>query len=704
MASNVARDLGEILDDSWVRSLFYTPDTMDEKTLHRIKTLRYQTTADRSLGGSGIGNSRVLNPPPGINRFADTPRGYGANGHGEGNGAYHHEMLEKPMDIIHIRPGVPRWNPAASFWTNSFNSDTIEAIEYGWIRKAANFAGEVLGFVVTFPLKVVGGIFKGLRSLVLGPNANKYSFYYLSPAPFLFWKSLDDMMNTLAVKLGFTGSARYSDTKISAEGTLPHEHNGSMTQILSLMPGVFSELDMTGGYRMDTITLAHRYNMMENMRADYLKAKSKELFGQTFTSDKEYYDAMADWEAAQLQGPGTFSNGKSPEQLLADARGVLKSLNSMQASSDRYAAIMGSTEWTGEAQMRKSNLSQTILDDGTVVTKTNPDQGLVDTTPPTSGVEYGGDGGKGGTLTGFQDKYKSVAMGGLDFFSLAVDKIESGTITVNNQVGASNIESMFNGTVSAARGAWFSASNGNISDGIIGGAVEGAIGTATSFVNGMIGEVTGGIQSALFGGKAHIDIPDVYQQSSTSLPTMTYEFTSQAISAHPISKLKMFFPVMAVLRCASPISAGPRSFMSPFLVAITHKGRTVSSLSMITDFSLDYGGEAGWDVNDIPCELKCKFTATNLDKNFHVPLSNEFTDIYNDDGSYEAMMNILAGVSPTDLDRSWAYNIKTNWARAVSKADRFFSSSHMAVALGAGTRSVFEGPISAMGGYVKWRE
>ncbi len=694
--------LGEILDRDWVRSQFHSPMTTSEEEKHRIMTLRYQTTANTSLGGSGIGNSRVLNPPPGINRFADTPRGFGSDGVTEGNGVYHHEFLEKPMDIVHIRPGVPRFNPLTDFWTNSFNPDVMEAVEYGWIRKAANFVGELLGFVVTAPLMVVGGIFKTLRSLVLGPNANKYNFYYLSPAPFLFWKGLDDMMTTLAVKIGFTGSARFSDTKIASEGTyaagLPNEQTDTMKEIMRLMPGVMDELDMTGGHRLDTITLAHRYNMMYEMRSDYLKAKSQELLGTTFSSDKEYYNAIAQWEEALLADPEAYMGGESIGVKLTNARKILQDINKFQSDDDRYRNIMGSVDWKGDDQVRKANQSQVISDDGTVSVTEEAEQAIVDFTPPSSNIEYGAGG------TDFVDKYKSVAMGGLDFFSLAVDKIESGSISINNNVGPSSIESMFNGTVSSAKNAWFSASNGNISDGAIGGAIEGVAQTGKAFINGLANNITGGIQSALFGGKAFIDISDVYQGSTTSMPTITYNFTSQAISAHPISKLKMFFPVMAILRCASPISAGARSFMSPFLVALTQKGRNVCNMGLITDVNIDWGGEAGWDVNDIPCELKVSFTVTNLDKNFHVPLNSDMTDVFNDEGQYEALMNTIAGVSPTDLDRSWAYSIKTNWARKVAAADRFFSSSYMATSLGAGTRSMFEGPISALGGYVQWRE
>lgn len=707
MKTDVEVRLGEILDSEWVRSLFHTPNVTDAEEIHRITTLRYQTTADTSLGGSGIGNSRVLNPPPGINRFADTPRGFGANGGvdglNEGNGVYHHELLEKPMDIVHFRPGIARVNPAMDFWTSAFNTDVVEAMEYGWVRKMAKFAGEVLGFFIKAPLMAVGGIFKTLRSLILGPNANKYNFYYLSPAPFLFWKGLDDMVTTFAVKIGFTGSARYSDTKISAEGALPHETNGSMEDMVGLLPGIFSELDMTGGYRIDTITLAHRYNMMEEMRADFLKVKSKELLGKTFTTEKEYYNAIASWEDALRTAPDKYMGGKSVESKLAAARNTLKELNAFQSDSDRYTAIMGGTTWKGEAQARKSNLQFDIDEDGVVKTEEEVDQGLVDIVPPVGGMEYGDPTGKA-KLTGFQDKYKSIAIGGLDFFSLAVDKVENGSISINNSVGPSSIESMFNGTVSASKSAWFSASNGNISDGVVGGAIESAVGTAGAFVNGMVGQITGGIQSALFGGKAYIDIADVYQNSTTSMPTMSYSFTSQAISAHPISKIKMMLPVLAILRVASPISGGPRSFMSPYLLNVTHKGRAVCQMGLVTSCTLDWGDEAGWDINDLPCEIGCKFEVTNLDKSFHIPLTGEFTDIYNDDGSYDALTNILAGVSPTDLDRSWAYNIKTNWARAVSKADRFFSSSHMAFAAGVGTRRLFEGPISFMGGYVQWRE
>lgn len=803
--------LGEILDSEWVRAQFTAPVTSSASEEHRIMTLRYHTTADSSLGGSGIGNSRVINPEPGINRFADPPRGFGGDGFGEGNGVYHHEMLEKPMDIIHIRPGVARFNPLAEFWQNSFDPDVMEAVEYGWIRKAANFVGSLLGFVITAPLAAAGAVYKTLRSLVLGPNASKYNFYYLSPAPMLFWKGLDDMMNDLAIKIGFTGNVRYSDSKTGINGEVDKGFAEGMESIMNAMPGVFSELDISGGYRIDTITLAHRYNMMHIQRSKYLKIKSQELLGQTFSTEQDYYDAIAEWEAHVEVPPEGYMAGTSSKGLIDAARTTLKELAIMQRDQSRYEAIMGTASWdssssatmdrvpassatntkrnvtsrwqtTGEKPLTATKFmtvdgtefedqwghkiaiddavnvgtatnkvyvtkrssgeagslagpypepkgksyptdlgpaptwspgsdgtsvvkpveeTSTIASNGTVTAGTDLEDDDAQThsaTSPDNSLEYGG------FDPVFKDKMGSIMKGGLDFFSLRVDRIESGTITISNSVGPSGIESMFNGTVSAAKNAWFSVNGGNVGDGMIGDTVSAVTDTAKGFVNGLMNGVTGGVQSALFGGKAFVDISDVYQGSTTSMPTMSYAFTSQAISGHPISKLKMLFPVMALIRVASPISAGPRSFMSPYLVNVTQRGKNIVNMGIITSLDLDWGGEAGWDNQDMPCEIKCKFTVTNLDKNFHVNLTSSMSDVYNDDGQWAALTDIFAGVSPTDLDRSWSYNIKTNFARAESRMNRFFSSSHMAFLLGAGARTVFEGPLTAFGGYSKIRD
>lgn len=710
MRTKLEDDLNEILDDEWVRSQFYTPIDSGENTLKRVSTLRYQTTANTSVGGSGLGNSRVINPPPGFNKFADIPRGMGGDGIAEGSGIHYHENFEKAMDIVHFRPGVPRFNPLATFWTSAFNPDAMEAVEYGWVRKAASTVANIIGFIATAPIKLFGMVYKTLRSLMLGVNANRYSYYYLSPAPMLFWKGLDDMMMTFAIKLGVTGSARYSDNNINGEGILVDSiANTNMDDIADMMPGVMKKFTtLTGGYRIDTITIAHRYNLMQAARADYLKDKSKELFGKTFTSDKEYYNELALWEEALQKPYSELGTKESIEAKLAKIRETLNNINKFQKSESRYRTIMGSSNFSNAAQIRTNDLNQTIVNNVVKdTTETNQDiQKIIDFKAPEGGAEYPVYSEKAdpGSLTEFQELYKSIAIGGVDFFSLAVDKIDNGSISVSNSVGPSNIESMFNGGVAAAKGAWFSAANGNIGDGMISNAIEGIVGTGKAFISGLADSVTGGVQTALFGGKAFIDVPDMYQGSSTTMPSMTYSFTSSAISGHPLSKLKMLFPVLAVLRVATPISAGPRSFMSPFLVAVTQKGRNVCNMGLITNVSIDWGGDAGWDVNDIPCEIKCSFTVTSLDKQFHIPLSSDLTDIYNDDSNYEAFANILAGVSPTDLDRSWAYNIKSNWAKKVATADRFFSASHLALAMGAGTRAIFEGPISALGGYVDWRE
>jgi len=666
----------------------------DDDTWPAEQERRYYTSANHKVGGSGLGNSRVINPPPGVTDFCDTPRGFGMDGTANsGAGVWYHEMLDKQMDVIHIRPGVARFNSFTRFWLNAINTDMMESVSYGWFRKLSAAAGEFIGFIFTAPFWIIGKTFQFARSLVLGDNANRYSYYYLAPAALLFWKTVDNTFNDFALRSGALGEVRFDgefdDGGSSAGGTVSDEE---LDEFLQSMPGVITRGSVTQQPRIDTLTIAHRYTLMSQARDDYLKGKATEILGQQFTSDDELNAAMELWRNTVKEAPAGGS----------DASVLSKSAVSDTIGRDFLA--MNSAMVDGYDEYTASNLSKVLA------SSENPHRiELDDDGNPTAAQAASAEASNPGEAEElwpeygeptFLDKARNIARGGYDFFSLAVDEIKSTTISISNTAGPSAVEQMINGAVGTARGAWFNASGGNVGDGMVANTIETAVGGIKSFLGGFSSSLLGGVPSAVMGGKAYVDIPDTYQESSMEFNQMSYSVTSRATSGHPIAKLKMFFCYIVMLCATSPISVGPRGYATPFLVEVHHQGKCHTNLGLISRLEGNFGDLDGWDFNKVPNNITFSFDVINLNKGFHVPLDTEASMTYQDNNEFVSHLATISGTSLTDFDQSFSFNTKMRLMRTGFKLDRFFSASGLAASMGQGTRDILGGPLAAAGFYL----
>jgi hypothetical protein len=641
---------------------------------------------------SGLGNSRVINPPPGISDYCDTPRGWGIDGSkGTGSGVYYHEMLDQVMDIIHIRPGLPRFNSFTKFWTKAINSDTLDELSYGWMAKLARKTGEFIAFVFTAPFWITGKIFQFASSLIFGDNANRYAYYYLEPASLIFWKMVDNAINDVALRIGVLGDVRYSGKfEDGSPDNSPAISDKAMSQFMANMPGVFTNGSITGMPRIDALTIGHRYTLMSQSRDKYLKDKSVEILGKSFSSDGEVDAALALWRTTIKEAPpggGDKSVLKKSAVINRAGKDLLAANQIMADSYDENVASNLSTVLTSSSNPHKIEVDE----DGNV----SAAEAQASTTPRGADNLWP----EHGSPT-FLDKMRNIARGGYDFISIAVDEVSETTVSINNSVGASGIEDRINGAVSASRGAWFAASGGNVGDGFIASGIETVVGAGTSLLNGLASGLAGGVPQALLGGKAFLDIPDTYQSSETTFNTTNYTLTSVATSCHPVSKLKMLFPYIVLLCLAAPISAGPRGMAAPMLVELHHQGKAHVTLGMVTSLEGKFGEMDGWDINSIPNKIEISFGVTNLSKSFHVPLDTEASLTYLDTGEFANHMAAITGQSLTDFDRSLSFNTKMRFMKAGFKLDRFFSASGWAASAGVGTRNILGGPLAGLGLYI----
>lgn len=675
----IASQINEVKDSDWICSCFMvaSDDNWDYE-----KEKRYFTTATRKVGGSGLGDGRVLNMPMGINEFADIPVGFGISGEtdGTGMGVHYSEGLDDHLDVIHIRPGLPRYSSLGKFYMESVNSDAIRVNEFGWFDNIVASVAGATGYLLTLPFKVVMSPFNVLGKLLSNDDSSRHSYYYLAPATHAYWKTLDNIVNDYAIRsgaipgAGYTGE--YQDGTDSTKAVRPED----VEYFTKNMPGVYLE-GKFGVPRIDVLAISARHTLLIARREDYLAKKMNE-----FAQEELNAEYLAKWEE-EMRTHNPWGDDESVRSL-DGIHEVGDSLKGASAAMKKNYDKITSNNLSSTVDAHNVEQQVTINDDGTVTTSIadEPTEGGNALAPELDDAD-------------FTSNFSAISAAGADWISFAVDQITETKVSISNSSGPSGVASAINGMVSTARGVDFAMAGGNIGDNFAAQAVEGIVSTGKAAVGSLADAFVGGMPAAILGGKAFIDIPDVYQESTMEFNQLSYSLTSVSTSGHPLAKLRMLMPYFALLALASPRSGGANSYTPPFLVEVQHKGRGIVQLGMIGSLSATFGEEDGWDVNDIPNTVSIDFDIVNLSTGFHVPVDPEASLTYADTGEFALHMGVLAGVSLTDRDRSLWYNAKRGAMRLSQKLDRATSATYYAHLAGTVTRDMFGGPLALFGHY-----
>lgn len=671
----------EIEDSDWVCSCFMVTSDVD---WDYEKERRYFTSATRKVGGSGLGDGRVLNMPPGINEFADIPVGFGITGNhdGTGMGVFYSECLDDNLDIIHIRPGVPRYSSLSRFYMNAIQTSAVKTAEYGWFDSMVNGVARAGGYLLTLPFRIVMSPFNLIGRLLSSDDTNRYSYYYLAPATHAYWKTLDNIVNDFAIRSGLIPGAVYDGRMDDGTQSRKTLSDDEVAYFKENLPGVF--LDNTLFVpRIDTLAISARHTLLMSRREEYLASQINDISSEVL--DSEY---QAKWEHIMRT-----HNPWGDDPTVTSLEGVTKLGENLDSSSQAMSRLYEDVVGSSNAEVYEDQGLETVEDsEGNISTVKNVDieaealseRGLV---PEMDDSD-------------FTSNFYEVVRGGADFVSLAVNHVGESTISINNQSGPSGVASVFDNLVASAKGVQFSTANGNIGDGAIANGVEGLITSGKAAISGLTESFLGGLPAAMAGGKAFLDFPEVYQSSNMEFNNVSYSLQSVATSGHPLAKLRMLMPYFALLALASPRSAGPSSFTSPFLVELHHKGRACIQLGLIDSLSVTFGEVDAWDINDIPNLLSIDFSVTNLSKGFHVPVDPETSFTYKDTGEFTTHMTVLSGTTLTDRDKSIWYNSKVKAMRLSQKLDRATSATYWAHMTGSITKDLFSGPLALAGLYV----
>lgn len=147
-----------------------------------------------------------------------------------------------------------------------------------------------------------------------------------------------------------------------------------------------------------------------------------------------------------------------------------------------------------------------------------------------------------------------------------------------------------------------------------------AVSSITSGIAGLFGDSAGvlapfaanGVKSILTGGK--IIFPKIWQDSGYS---RSYSFNVKLRSPNHDS-LSIFFnilvPFIHLLAFVLPVGVDddPNAYTSPFLLKAYSKGMFNIDMGLITDLSVDRGGEGNWNDNGLPTQMDISFSVEDL--------------------------------------------------------------------------------------------
>ena len=616
-----------IKDSSWVSHSMMTRSLEYEAG---DDMLRFFSSADLKFEDTSLGGNYVINPRPQFTRYAD-PRAKGimsgvsdvsvAEDKGRfGMGHYYAEAIDDTHQTIHLRFGLPEFNSMLGYVRNFFNNGLNRLASRGRVTPGISdflYYGSklIVGWsfkalhLIEYALKTVTSFF----AFVAKVPGSKY--YYLRPTMVVYWAAVNNMVNMIASYRGwtnFTGDITNPDldnkTRIKSE-IKTEEDKQAGNYMHQFMPDIFSETGYINVYQ--AATRAGRLRLAVNNEINDAMEKSGSIedfkkFTEDFLDNKRMYDKaelagstldMA-WDAYRKSGFGD-SKESGPDSLLSNEKAMRSSANE---SSERQ-----------------------------------------DPTKPPKG-HFGQD------LSNWAKHTLAINKDAAEFATFRVDHTGSVEESFQSSTGETDIAQKFNSASAQGRAAKFSLFGGNIDGGPL-----------DAVKNGLASIIEGGISGIPFigstimpalkagAGAAYADIPEYWQNSSASMPRMSYTMQLVAPYGNPLSQMiNIYIPLCMILAGALPLSTGKQSYTSPFLCQVFDQGRCQTRLGIIDSLQITRGvSNLGFNKKKQAMAIDVSFTIKDLSTVMHMPIVTGFAfdpleGIFDEDTIFTDYISVLA--------------------------------------------------------------
>ena len=637
-------------DREWVAKAFYLGNS--ENLSQQDRDRRYFSSAALKFTDSSLGGNFCINPVPQFTPSADirvTPffvDKEASDLHSwDSQGRFYSEAFDDNAQVIHMRFGVPKFNSLTTFFTGFYNTEAGQIARTGRAGGLFYTVGRAVGAVVAmaaWELVIFGMVVHAIKFLV-GKPTTKY--YYLKPTMPVYWTAVTNMVNQISVNKGMIPRLG-SDEVVNSMGNPYYMSAEERKQFAVLGDGLFREDGSVDVYSVST-------------RAQRRARVRQEARQRAIENGLDMQSIVDETLKAGLADPSTR------KRYLEDAQKAW------------YSSSLGESEVTTvDGQGNKT--TTTVIDN--VPEQTMGPDGNPDPNNPT----------REGYFSKLWGSYIAELQDGSAFASFRVDSTGPISESFSSSVAESEIAQKINGMSSSSRSTTFNLANGNLVGGAIGDVLGGVVSAAKDLVQGALDTIQVSGLASLAGG-AFVDIPKRWESSSVSLPRASYTVKLISPYGNPISQLiNIDIPLCMLLAGAMPLSTGPQSFTSPFLVELYDRGRCQTRLGIIDSLSITRGtSNLGFTNRGRALAVDVSFSVMDLSSIMHMPITSGFSlnptkAFFSDDNSFTDYMNILGGVGLEDQ----IYESNKLFLRATQQMAHwksFFSASHVAQTLGDNT-------------------
>lgn len=617
----MARPRLGLRDRLWLRQSFILPDSNIEDA---DLAARAMTTASLKFTDTTIGGNFAINPPPQFCRYADidasgnssiawAPSVGGflrakdnkdmgiietAYSNSRGMGRYYSEAIDDNNLTVTMRFGHPQYNSMTGFFANFYDPQTSMLARTGRASGVFFQIGRAVGVALALPWQpfILGGrIIKKLSQI----PATK--FYYLKPDMPSYWQAVSTIVNGIAINMGIVPRGLVKGQREVSENPQAVFTGENLEVYHRMLPDIIGK-DGT----IDVYAIATRAQRIANRHNELVRAKLDAVQGANQAEIENSLNNTMRAYRKELMIAGISTD---------DMRDV-----SMQEYIGAYLNLPDSQpKMSKDGSKPDSDVSESVGD------RTQYDVVGDDTNNGSNKTNSSGGTSLWDRISNWGSSFMSFAHGerrdGGNFITFRVDYNGSQSESVSNSSKPHDLASQANAASNQARTVRINFAEGNLGDGFIAGAIETAVGAAKDVFNGVLSGVQMSGLAAL-AGNAFVDIPNIHDQTTTTLPRMDFTIQLRSPYGNKMSLLRnLYIPLACIMAGALPLSSGPRAFTSPFLVEAYCEGRAAIRLGLIESLSITRGvGNLGWTASGEALGIDVSFSIVDLSSIMHMPI------------------------------------------------------------------------------------
>ena len=638
-----------VLDKDWMKQAFLLKDNdlNDDSDVYN----RYWSSAEGKFTDTRIGGNIGINSRPQFTRYCDIrvkgrmPGRSNVNlnetSGNYGMGRYYSEAIDDNAQRIYLRFGVPQYNSLSNFLAKAFDPEQISLARTGRgssiFYTIAKGAGTIASVKLFTPVAITMLAGKALGYFFRRPTSK---FYTLKPTMLMYWSTVDNLLNSLAIKLG----------------------------ILPIMPKDDDTQNIRNPYKLDEDQLNYLSKMLPDMfkYANYFDTYSianKAQRTANILNEKDY----------QNLSNGTASNFLGYVKRDSTGGGTHATPVSNPDGTPTFFAALDSMLKLGDYDY--------YIREGDDPNRLEVDPRINMDDPQQKQRE------DEGYFENFKKSLDAEFRDGSAYAVFTVDYTGSVSESFGNSVVESDLSQKLNESSSSIRESRFSFAEGNIAgDNPLMDIVQNAISGAADVATGLISGITFGFSDFMMGlaGSGYLDIPKHWQSSSANLPRSNYTIRLVSPYGNAFSKIQnIYLPLCMLLAGALPLSTGKQSYTSPFICQLYDLGRIQIRLGMIESLSITRGTRnLAFDRKGHPLGIDVSFSIVDLSSIMHMPVSNGIfggSDMtLDEDNILSDYLSVLAGQDMYSQIYPWS-KAKLALAKTITKTQAMTSSARMAM-------------------------